>query len=292
MRYPYAGNDVDEDSDYCSGSIARSLVRPNSSRTSTSNTIKFIAANSPQQKQQPLRIHRRALRRRQKQTRQRRGAKPIPRRVMHRRVYTATRRLQMRHTIARAKERLALKNAKKTIVTVGDVTLSNEEVLLARGLTFILTEPIPRRQRLLREFERFARSMRIRYRMEIRNGSNTSAAPSSSSSSSSSSASFPRQRRRHPYAPRSTWNPTSSGNERLDEFIENVRGSLRAMPIRRPHFNLSLAERAALNRLAKRSDIIIKKRIRGRVSSSNRSTIISHVAGVTWKTKRRTFPCV
>ena len=100
LRSPYADDENhggNDDSDYFS---LDSVCFISSSSRSTN---KINIANS-----QLLRIHRRALRLRQKQSRKQCGTKPDPRQRLHRRMNTTTRRFQMRYTIPKAKERLDL----------------------------------------------------------------------------------------------------------------------------------------------------------------------------------------
>ena len=117
--------------------------------------------------------------------------------------------------------------------------LSDDQVnVLSRGLKFIPTpvtnKTIIRRQ-LLRDFEHFARRMRLQY---IFHGQN---------------------KEPHPFHVKSNWMPPVQQSIALESYLESVKTQLADITINKPKNNLSRKEMAALKELRNNSAINLKK---------------------------------
>ena len=114
--------------------------------------------------------------------------------------------------------------------------------MLSRGLKFILTpvtnKTIIRRQ-LLRDFEQFARRMRLQY---IFHGQN---------------------KEPHPFHVKSNWMPPVQQSIALESYLESVKTQLADIRINKPKNNLSRNELAALKELKNNSAINLKKADKG-----------------------------
>ena len=121
--------------------------------------------------------------------------------------------------------------------------LSDDQVnVLSRGLKFIPTpvtnKTIIRRQ-LLRDFEHFARRMRLQY---IFHGQN---------------------KEPHPFHVKSNWMPPVQQSITLESYLESVKTQLADITINKPKNNLSRKEMAALKELRNNSAINLKKADKG-----------------------------
>ena len=126
---------------------------------------------------------------------------------------------------------------KKHIKNLSDKELTNDQInLLAKGLKFIptpVTKEIQVRQQLLRDFDQFARNMRLKY---IFHGQN---------------------KEPHPFHVKSTWKPPIQQSVALESYLEEVRSQLADLKFTKPKNNLSPAERKALKALKGDTEINI-----------------------------------
>ena len=108
---------------------------------------------------------------------------------------------------------------------LSDKEFTNDQInLLAKGLKFIptpLTKEIHVRQQLLRDFEQFARNMRLKY---IFHGQN---------------------KEPHPFHVKSTWTPPIQQSVALESYLEEVRSQLADLKVTQPKNNSPPAERKA-----------------------------------------------
>ena len=132
---------------------------------------------------------------------------------------------------------------KKHIKNLSNKELTNDEInLLAKGLKFIptpVTKEIHIKRQLLRDFEQFARRMRLCY---IYRGEEKEA---------------------HPYHVKSTWNPPLQPSVALETYLEEVKVQLAETKLTKPKNNLQSAERKALVALKRNHEINLKKADKG-----------------------------
>ena len=128
----------------------------------------------------------------------------------------------------------------KHIKNLSNKELTNDQInLLAKGLKYIpcpVTKEIHIRQQLLRDFERFARQMRLQY---IFHG---------------------QDKEPHPFHVKSIWKPPVQPSVALESYLEEVKTQLAEA---KPKNNLPLAERKALKALKRDNEINLKKADKG-----------------------------
>ena len=126
--------------------------------------------------------------------------------------------------------------------------LSNEKLtdaqikLISRGLKFIPTNTPNKnriRRQLLRDYEDFARRMRLKYMFHGQN------------------------REIHPFYVKSDWVPPVQPLVALESYLEEVKLQLAEIHITKPKHNLSRNERKALNELKQNHNINLKKADKG-----------------------------
>ena len=126
--------------------------------------------------------------------------------------------------------------------------LSNEKItesqikLISRGLKFIPTNTPNKNKiqwQLLRDFEEFARPMRLQYMF------------------------FGQNREIHPFYVKSDWNPSVQPSVALESYLEAVKLQLAEIHITKPKQNLSRNERKAINELKQNHHINLKKADKG-----------------------------
>nr|XP_058942951.1 uncharacterized protein LOC131771192 [Pocillopora verrucosa] len=122
-------------------------------------------------------------------------------------------------------------------------TLTDHQVsVLAKGLKFIET-PVTNenkiRQQLLRDFEQFARRMRLRY---IFHGNDKDS---------------------HPFHVKSNWIPPVQPSIALERYLENIKLSLAEIEITKPKHNLSYNEHKAVKELQNNTAINLKRADKG-----------------------------
>ena len=152
----------------------------------------------------------------------------------------------------RKKRRNSLKNRRQTkeretnekfLHNLSSHQLTDSQVsLLSRGLKFIPTPAINEtriKQQLLRDFEQFARRMRLLY---IFHGQN---------------------REPHPFHVKSTWMPQVQHSVALESYLENVKTQLAEIKVTKPKNNLSRNEVKALKELENNPAINLKKADKG-----------------------------
>ena len=151
------------------------------------------------------------------------------------------------------KERRKIRHQKRSDITIEAnkkhiKNLSNKEHtndrinLLAKGLKFIptpVTKQTQIRQQLLRDFDQFARRMRLMY---IVRGEN---------------------KEPHPYHVKSTWKPPIQQSVALESYLEEVKSDLAGLEITKPKNNLTPAKREALKALKLDTEINLKKADKG-----------------------------
>ena len=152
----------------------------------------------------------------------------------------------------RKKRRNSLKNRRQTkeretnekfLHNLSSHQLTDSQVsLLSRSLKFIPTPATNEariKQQLLRDFEQFARRMRLLY---IFHGQN---------------------REPHPFHVKSTWMPQVQHSVALESYLENVKTQLAEIKITEPKNNLSRREVKALKELKNNPAINLKKADKG-----------------------------
>ena len=97
------------------------------------------------------------------------------------------------------------------------------------------------RQQLLRDFDQFARRMRLMY---IFRGENNEP---------------------HPYHVKSAWEPPIQRSVALESYLEEVKSDLAEIEIRKPKNNLPPAEREVLRALKRDTEINLKKADKGTI---------------------------
>ena len=132
---------------------------------------------------------------------------------------------------------------KQHIRNLSNKNLTSDQInLLAKGLKFIPT-PVSNEQtiirQLLRDFEDFARRMRLQYMYHGK------------------------ENERHPFYTKSDWKPPIQRSVALETYLEEVKISLTEVKLTKPKNNLSPAERAALSTLRRDNEINLKKADKG-----------------------------
>ena len=145
---------------------------------------------------------------------------------------------------AHEKCRLTQRRAnEKYIKNLSTQNLSDAQVsLLSKGLKFIPTPAVREdkiRRQLLRDFDQFARRMRLRY---IFRGS---------------------EKRKHPFHVKSSWQPPVQPSVTLESYLEEVKTQLAEVNIEKPKQNLTHAEKKALDELRSNDSIVLKKADKG-----------------------------
>ena len=141
--------------------------------------------------------------------------------------------------------RVSYKNDKgqKYIKNISNEKLTDAQItLISRGLKFIPTNAPNKnkiRRQLLRDFEDFARRMRLKYMFHGQN------------------------REIHPFYVKSDWNPPVQPSVALESYLEEVKLQLAKIHITKPKRNLSHNERKALNELKQNHHINLKKADKG-----------------------------
>ena len=139
-----------------------------------------------------------------------------------------------------------LEKNKTHIKNLSNKDLTNDQInLLAKGLKFIPTPVTNEEQiqrQLLRDFDSFARRMRLRY---IFHG---------------------QEKEPHPFHVKSTWKPPIQPSIALESYLEEVKVKLVETKLTKPKNNLPPAEQRALKALKQDNEIksTLKKQIKGR----------------------------
>ena len=132
---------------------------------------------------------------------------------------------------------------KKHIKNLSNQELTNDQIsLLAKGLKFVpcpITKETQIRQQLLRDYENFARRMRLRY---ICHGED---------------------KEPHPFHVKSTWKPPVQPSVALESYFEEVKMQLAEVKLTKPKNNLAPKEREALKTLKTNNEINLKKTDKG-----------------------------
>ena len=132
---------------------------------------------------------------------------------------------------------------KKHIKNLSNKELANDQInSLAKGLKFIptpVTKQTQIRQQLLRDFNQFARRMRLMY---IFHGENNEP---------------------HPSHVKSAWQPPIQQSVALESYLEEVKIQLGDLQLKKPKNNLPPAEREALKALKRDNEINLKKADKG-----------------------------
>ena len=130
----------------------------------------------------------------------------------------------------------------KYIKNFSNKALSDDEVkLLSRGLKFIPTPLVPTSNKsLLKDFNNFARTMRLRYLFA--NRKKTTA---------------------HPFHVKSTWQPPIQNSVALENYLEETKLELASIVFYPQNDNISANERKAISTLKRNSEINLKKADKG-----------------------------
>ena len=154
-------------------------------------------------------------------------------------------------TLKRSYRRNSLKNTlarntraqnEKYIKNFSNKALSDFKVkLLSRGLKFIPTPLVPTSNKsLLKDFNNFARTMRLRYLFA--NRKKTTA---------------------HPLHVKSTWQPPIQNSVALENYLEATKLELASIVFNPQNDNISANERKAISTLKRNSEINLKKADKG-----------------------------
>ena len=129
----------------------------------------------------------------------------------------------------------------KYIVNLFTKTLSHATMsTLSKGLGFVPTPPAPNLSKLSDDITAFARTLHIKY--HFRNSL------------------YPHSK--HPFKPKSNWNPPRSRNQHLEDYIEALSTDTPKLCTHASN-NLSQPEHKALERISKCKDIVIKPADKG-----------------------------
>ena len=150
----------------------------------------------------------------------------------HRRLNTA----QRRTAIERETNEKYLKN-------LSDTPLTDDQVgVISKGLKFIptpVTDKNKIRQQLLRDFEQFARRMRLRCMFHGKN------------------------KEPHPFHVKSNWTPPIQPSIALESYLEHVKVAISEINIEKPKYNLSRNQHAAVKELKNNAAINLKRADKG-----------------------------
>ena len=128
----------------------------------------------------------------------------------------------------------------------------NDQInLLAKGLKFIPTPIVKEtqiRRQLLKDFDQFARRMRLQF---IFHGKNSEP---------------------HPFHVKSEWNPSAQPSVALESYLEEVKVLLSEIQLTKPKNNLPITERKALTSLKNNKQINLKKADKGCLKHSRQNT--------------------
>ena len=145
-----------------------------------------------------------------------------------------------------SKNKVSSQNTKREryIKNLLNRTLADSQIrFISRGLKFMpFNKSINRnkiRRQLLRDFENFARRMRLKYMFHGKN------------------------REVHPFYVKSDWNSPVQPSVALESYLEEVKSQLAEIKITKPKNNLSRKEHEALTELKQNTDINLKKADKG-----------------------------
>ena len=131
----------------------------------------------------------------------------------------------------------------KHIKNLSNQELTNDQInLLAKGLKFVpcpITKETQIRKQLLRDYDNFARRMRLR---DIFHG---------------------QDKEPHLFHVKSTWKPPVQPSVALESYLEEVRTQLAEVKLTKPKNNLPPKEREALKALKTSNEINLKKADKG-----------------------------
>ena len=132
----------------------------------------------------------------------------------------------------------------KYVKNLSNRTLPDAQIdLISRGLKFIPVNKSINENKILRQlqrdFENFARQMRLKYLFHGKN------------------------REVHPFYVKSDWNPLVQVSVALESYLEEVKSQLAKIKITKPKNNLSRKEHQALTELKQNTDINLKKADKG-----------------------------
>lgn len=141
------------------------------------------------------------------------------------------------HLITNKQDHSKLANLYKPFIkNYSDIQLSDIDIItLGKGLKFIPTPKQPHRSKLINDYHRYARRMRVSYIMHNKS------------------------KKLSPFRPKSKWEPRDSENNKLEAYLELTKHEICHARYNRPEPNISKSERNALNKLQKNTNIVIKK---------------------------------
>jgi len=139
--------------------------------------------------------------------------------------------------ISKAKSNIKAKAdlCRRFIYNYSDYNLSDMHIIaLSKGFKFIPLGKRPPRSQILQDFHQLARKMRMKYIMRSKS------------------------KKQPLFKLPSSWDPRSSDNIALEEYLDETMLELSKLKRRNPKSNISKAEQAALNELRKNKSIVIK----------------------------------
>ena len=153
-----------------------------------------------------------------------------------------------RRKIARQRrQKITHESNKRHIKNLSDIQLTTDQTsLLSKGLRFIPT-PVTKensiRHQSMRDFNQFARRMRLQY---IYHGENNEP---------------------HPFHVKTNWEPPAQQSVALETYLEEVRLQLAETEISKPKNNLACNEFKAIRELKDNREINIKRQIKALLQS-------------------------
>ena len=148
-----------------------------------------------------------------------------------------------RKTARKERQRKTYECNKQYIKNLSNIQLTTDQInLLSKGLKFIPTPVTIEnsiRHQLMRDFDHFARRMRLRY---MYHGENNEP---------------------HPFHVKSNWNPPVQPSVTLESYLEEVKLQLAEIEIAKPKNNLPFNEIKAIKELKNNPEVNIKKADKG-----------------------------
>jgi len=142
---------------------------------------------------------------------------------------------------AKANIKAEAERCKRFIYNYSEYPLSDMQIIaLAKGFKFIPVCKKPSRTHILRDFHQLARKMRMKYIMRNKN------------------------KKQALFKLPSKWDPISSENTYLEQYLDETRFQLSKMNTIKPKNNLSKAENIALSELRNNKSIVIKPLDKGK----------------------------
>ncbi len=157
------------------------------------------------------------------------------------RTYVQERNRLHHSSTAKANTKAEADRCKRFIYNYSDYQLSDVQIIaLSKGFKFIPLPKRPPRNEILQDFHQLARKMRMKFIMRNK------------------------CRKQPLFKLKSTWDPRSSDNIMLEEYLDETKLELSKLKRLYPKDNLSKAERVALTELKKNKNLVIKPLDKGK----------------------------